>query len=36
MSENNTSVIVILKATLPASDEYNVTVTTLDGTAVRE
>ena len=34
VSEDNTSVIVFLKASLAASNEYIVTVTTRDGTAV--
>ena len=34
--EDTTSVIVFLKASLPASNEYTVTVTTQDGTAFGE
>ena len=36
VSEDTTSVIVFLKASLPAPNEYTVTVATQDGTAFGE
>ena len=36
VSEDTTSVIVFLKASLPTSNEYTVTVNTQDGTAFGE
>ena len=36
VSEDTTSVIVFLKASLPASNEYTIAVTTQDGTAMGE